>query len=286
MARPAFHAAGAAPAPVSLAGAGVGLRVPHYEDFLGAPQPADWLEVHSENYFGEGGFDLHVLTTLRRDYPISLHGVGLSLGSADRLDKRHLDRLAALVERIEPAAVSEHIAWGAIAGVHHNDLLPLPYTREALTLFEARIGEVQDRLRRPLMVENISTYLAFASSEMSETEFVAELAKRSGCGILLDINNLYVNAVNHGFDAAAALSPLAGASIGEIHLAGHTVTAEGLIDTHGDVVCEAVWQLYARALDRFGPIPTLIEWDTDLPPLAILLGEAAKARHLMELAHV
>jgi len=195
-----------------LAGVGIGLRAPHYRAFLDGAPAVDWLEVHSENFFGDGGFDLHVLDHVRSRYPVSLHGVGLALGSviADASDEArfaaHLERLAALVERVEPALVSEHLCWGAFGARHFNDLLPLPYTRDALRWMCVQVTRVQERLRRRILIENVSSYVAFAADEMPELEFLAALARRTGCGLLLDVNNLHVNAVNHGFDARAALA--------------------------------------------------------------------------------
>lgn len=266
-------------------GAGIGLRAPHYADFTAALQPVGWLEVHSENYFGAGGYDLHALERVRDDYPVSLHGVGLGLGSAARWDEAHLAELARLAEHVQPVFVSEHLSWNATAERHFNDLLPLPYTEEALALVAERVQRVQDRLARRILVENVSAYLEFAASEMSEGEFIDELARRTGCGVLLDVNNLYVNQVNHGSDALAAMRALDVRSVEEIHLAGHLRTEDCLIDTHGDRVAAPVWRLYAAALERFGPVPTLIEWDTDLPPLGVLLEEAAKARAILEKGH-
>ncbi len=267
-------------------GAGVGLRARHYRDFLEASQPVGWIEVHSENYFGDGGYDRHVLERVRADYPVSLHGVGLGLGSAEGLDERHLAKLKRLVDAIEPALVSEHLCWGAGLGRHFNDLLPLPYTREALALVAERVAKVQDALGRRILVENLSAYLEFAASEMTEGDFIAELARRTGCGILLDVNNLYVNQVNHGTDALATMRAIPVGCVEEIHLAGHLVTEHCLIDHHGSRVTDAVWRLYDAALERFGPVPTLIEWDTDIPELEVLLDEADKARVRMEVRHV
>lgn len=269
-----------------MKGAGIGLRARHYREFLGARPDlsprAGWVEVHSENYFGAGGYDHHVLERVRADFPVSLHGVGLALGSAEGWHEAHLDRLAALVERIEPALVSEHLCWGAAGGRTFNDLLPLPYTAEALKLLAARVSRVQERLRRRILVENVSAYIAFSENEMTEGEFLADLSLRCGCGVLLDVNNLYVNQVNHGADAAAQMGALPPSCVEEIHLAGHLVTDGGLIDHHGDRVAAPVWHLYQGALERFGAVPTLIEWDTDVPALDILLEEAAKATALME----
>lgn len=261
--------------------AGIGLRHAHYADVLATRPAVAFLEVHSENYFGDGGRDIAILSDLRRDYPISLHGVGLSLGQAGEASHAHLERLARLVDRIEPRWVSEHLCWGADGAQHWNELLPLPYTEAALDALAARIEAVQTRLRRQILVENISAYLTFRASEMGEFEFLAELARRTGCGVLLDLNNAYVNAINHAYDVDEALAPLPLSQVQEIHLAGHTVTPDALIDTHATQVCEPVWALYARTQARAGRrIPTLIEWDADLPALAVLLHEAARADHL------
>lgn len=259
-------------------GVGIGLRHAHYRDFLDATPPVGWVEVHSENYFGDGGFDLHVLNAVRRDLPVSLHGVGLGLGSAQPLDAVHVAKLKRLVERIEPAVVSEHLCWGATAGGHLNDLLPMPLTEPALVLLGARVGELQDALGRPVLLENVSTYVRFRDDQYGETAFLAELAARSGCGVLLDVNNLYVNQCNHGEDAIDAMNALSIGTVGEIHLAGHRATGAAVIDDHGSRVAAPVWALYEYALKRFGAKPALIEWDTDLPSLDILLDEAARAR--------
>jgi uncharacterized protein (UPF0276 family) len=265
--------------------AGIGLRAAHYRHFLEGRPPVGWLEVHSENYFGAGGYDLHVLEHVRRDYPLSLHGVGLSLGSADGLREQHLAKLQRLVERIEPLLVSEHLCWGAYDERHFNDLLPLPYTDEALALMVARVDQVQTALGRSILVENVSSYLQYRDSTIPELEFAAELARRSGCGILLDINNLYVNSVNHGFDPVAALAALPAQHVHEIHLAGHTSTELCLIDDHGSRVTDAVWLLYEAANARLGTIRTLIEWDTRIPDLEVLLDEARKAEAILAPAH-
>ncbi|MBW3501109.1 DUF692 family multinuclear iron-containing protein [Janthinobacterium sp. NKUCC08_JDC] len=261
--------------------AGVGLRAAHYRDFLARRPRVGWLEVHTENYLQPSGWDWHVLQTLREDYPISLHGVGLGLGSAHGFSEPHLQRVRAVVERIEPAIVSEHLCWGAVAQQQLNDLLPLALNGAALDLLCARVGRVQDVLKRPILLENVSTYLRFADDAMSEAQFLAELARRSGCGLLLDINNLYVNQCNHGEDALAAMQSIAPGSVGELHLGGHLLTPHAVIDHHGAAIADSVWDLYAAALLRFGAIPTLVEWDTDLPPLDILLGEADKAQSML-----
>lgn len=262
-------------------GVGVGLRARHYRDFLDGRPPVGWIEVHSENHFGEGGYDRHVLARVREDYPVSLHGVGLGVGSAEGLAHDHLGKLERLVDAIQPALVSEHLCWGAALGRHFNDLLPLAYTRAALALVAGRIHQVQELLGRRILVENVSAYLEFRASEMSEAEFIAELVRRTGCGVLLDVNNLYVNQLNHGSDARVAIAAIPADSVCEIHLAGHLVTEHCVIDHHGDRVADAVWRLYDAALERFGPVPTLIEWDTDVPELAVLLEEAEKARRRM-----
>lgn len=270
------------PRPVhALSGVGVGLRATHYRDFLARRPRVGWLEVHTENYLQPSGWDWHVLQALRQDYALSLHGVGLGLGSARGFSEAHLERVRALAERIEPALVSEHLSWGAVAQRQLHDLLPLALNGAALDLLCARVGRVQDVLKRPILLENVSTYLRFCDDAMSEAQFLAELARRSGCGLLLDINNLYVNQCNHGEDALLALQSIAPGSVGELHLAGHLVTPQAVIDHHGAPVAEPVWALYAAALRRFGAIPTLIEWDTDVPQLDVLLGEADKAQALL-----
>ncbi len=241
-----------------------------------------WFEVHSENYFAQGGPALARLIEIRANYPISLHGVGLSLGSAQPLDRDHLAKLKQLADRIEPALVSEHLCWGALAGRHYNDLLPLPFTEEALVLVCSRVDEAQTALGRALLVENVSSYYAFAESSIPEAEFVAAVAQRTGCRLLLDVNNIYVNAVNHGLSADNYLATIPMDAVAELHLAGFDRRGTMLIDTHGAPVDAAVWALYAAALERFGPQPTLIEWDADIPAFAVLLGEAQKAQQLIE----
>jgi len=266
--------------------AGIGLRAQHYRDVLEQRPAIGWFEVHSENYFGDGGAPLYYLEQIRARYPLSLHGVGLSLGSADDPNRTHLQKLRALIGRFEPALVSEHLCWSSISGRYLNDLLPLPYTEEALRHVCARIGEAQDVLGRQLLIENVSSYLEFAHSTIPEWEFLAAVASRSGCGILLDVNNVYVSAMNHGFDAVRYLRALPAAAIREMHLAGFSVNryedGEILIDTHGAPVAEPVWALYRQALRQFGPVPTLIEWDTDIPPLAVLQDEMRRADAILD----
>ncbi|SEB25478.1 DUF692 domain-containing protein [Variovorax sp. YR216] len=275
----------------SLTGcAGIGLRSEHYVEFIESRPPVGFIEVHSENYFGRGGKPLHFLKLARESYPLSLHGVGLSIGSVDPLSEPHLARLGELIEMLEPALVSDHLCWSSVGGIHANDLLPLPFTGEALSHVVSRVQRVQERLRRRILLENVSSYMEYVQSAMPEWEFLAEVARRSGCGILLDVNNIFVSAHNHGFEAMRYLRAIPRQVVEEIHLAGFTRKpvgggAEILIDTHSAPVAEAVWTLYAAALERFGPVPTLVEWDADLPPLPVLVAEAAKARSLMELRH-
>jgi uncharacterized protein (UPF0276 family) len=267
-------------------GAGIGLRTPHCREMIETrPADAGWLEVHSENYFGAGGQPHALLERLRADYPLSLHGVGLGLGSAASLDAEHLERLAALIVRYEPGFVSEHLSWGAVPGRHLNDLLPLPYTEEALAHATERVMRVQEYLGRRILVENVSSYLRFAHSTIPEWEFIAEISRRTGCGILLDVNNIYVSAVNHRFDAHAYVAAIPPAAVEEVHLAGFEDIGTCLIDTHGRSVAAPVWDLYRYAIERLGARPTLIEWDTDIPDLEVLLGEARKAQRILESRH-
>ncbi|MBM5811917.1 MAG: DUF692 domain-containing protein [Gammaproteobacteria bacterium] len=271
-------AAGARPVP---ARAGIGLRAPHHDEFLRRRPDIPWVEVHSENFFADGGRQLEVIDAVRRDHGLSLHGVGLSLGSTDPLSREHLRCLRRLVQRVEPALVSEHLAWGSVGGTFVNDLLPMPLTRAALRHMVARIGAVQDFLGRQILIENVSSYVQFPGAELSEPEFLVELARRSGCGILLDVNNVYVSACNHGFDAGRYIAALPPALVQEIHLAGHRVVddPEGvlLVDTHDAYVAAPVWELYRLAVARFGAVPALIEWDSRLPGLDELIGEARRA---------
>ena len=266
-------------------GAGIGLRAPHVGELLATRPAVPWLEVHPENYMS-GGPALVLLEAVRREYPVSLHGVGLSLGTAEDIDARHLSRLRSLVDRLEPCLVSEHLSWSTAGGAYLNHLLPLPYTDETLDVVGDHIDEVQNALGRRILIENPSSYLRFRHSSMAEPHFLAELARRTGCGLLCDVNNIYVSAWNVGLDAGSYLDALPVPAIGEIHLAGHAANdADGrtiLIDDHGSPVTAPVWKLYQRALERFGSVPTLIEWDTDIPELSVLLGEASVADRLLE----
>ncbi|MBL1278414.1 MAG: DUF692 domain-containing protein [Ectothiorhodospiraceae bacterium] len=291
--------------------AGIGLRALHFDDVLKQLPDVAWFEAHSENYFGfkesgfkesgfkessfdksgiiEGGFNndmpagipLHYLEKVRGHYPVSLHGVGLSLGSTDPLNKPHLKKLKQLIHRIEPGLVSEHLSWSSVDGQYFNDLLPLPYTEESLTHMVSRVSETQDLLGRQILIENASSYLEFTSSTIPEWEFVTALAQQSGCKLLLDVNNIYVNAMNHGFDPLLFVHSVPAEMVGEIHLAGHTVKTfdEGvlLIDTHDQRVCDAVWALYDDTVAHVGDVPALIEWDSHLPALAVLVEEAKRA---------
>ena len=263
------------------AAAGIGLRFQHHQAVVDSRPEVAWLEVHTENYMG-GGTPLSYLDAIRLDYPLSLHGIGLSLGSADGLNAAHLERIRRVIERFEPGLVSEHLSWSIADGVYLADLLPLPLTEEALDVVCRHVDQTQAYLRRRILIENPSTYLRFKHSTIPECEFLAAVAQRTGCGLLCDVNNIYVSASNHGWDPAAYLAALPAEAIGEIHLAGHSVRQldDGRvlrIDDHGSRVAAAVWALYAEALARFGAVPTLIEWDTDVPPLEVLLDEAAQA---------
>jgi uncharacterized protein (UPF0276 family) len=262
--------------------AGIGLRSPHVAGIAATQPRLGLLEVHAENYMADS-VALDQLLNLRPDYPVSLHGVALSLGSADQLDRVHLSRFKALTERVEPLLVSEHLAWSAIGEVYLNDLLPLPYTEESLDLFCRHVEEMQEALGRRVLIENPASYLRYRHSSIPEVDFLTEVARRTGCGILCDLNNIYVSARNFQFDPIAYLDALPIEAIGEIHLAGHHTAedVEILIDDHGSRVAEPVWNLHVAALQRFGPVPTLIEWDTNLPALEILLDEV---RHAQELA--
>lgn len=267
-----------------FASAGIGLRFNHHRAVVETRPPVGWLEVHTENYFG-GGVAVTWLEAARRDYPLSLHGVGMSLGSADGLDAAHLAEVAGLARRLEPWVISDHLSWSISGGTYLPDLLPLPMTEEALEVVCQNVTRFQDALGRQIVIENPSSYLQYRHSTIPEWEFLAEVVTETGCGLLCDVNNIYVSACNHGWDASAYLAGLPAAAIQEIHLAGHSRrTFNGrdiLVDDHGSAVPDAVWRLYAEALERFGAIPTLIEWDNALPDLDVLVAEAAKADALI-----
>lgn len=260
--------------------AGIGLRSPHLAELARDRPAAGFLEIHAENYLSRAPA-VATIDSLRGNYEFSVHAVGLSLGSVEGLDECHLDRVAALIRRLEPALVSEHLAWSVAGGRYFNDLLPLPYTEEALGVVERNVHRLQERLGRQVLVENPSCYLAFAHSTLSEPEFLAELVRRTGCGVLLDANNIVVTAHNLRLDPASWLDGLPASAIGQYHLAGHALNdADGepvLIDDHGSRVGEGVWALFDAIVRRYGPRPTLVEWDTDLPPLDVLLDEARRA---------
>ena len=261
---------------------GIGLRAQHYQDILQTLPDVGWMEVHSENYFGEGGKPLYYLEKISEHYPISLHGVGMSIGSTDKINYSHLHKLKALISRFQPFLISEHLSWGSFKGRYFNDLFPMPYTDEALLHMVNQVNLVQDYLNRQILIENVSSYLEFECSSIPEWEFISELAQRTGCGILLDINNIFVNACNHEIDARQFIDAIPVKHVKEMHLAGHTRKQfdDGttiLIDTHNKPVISEVWALYESATHRFRDVPTLIEWDTDLPALSVLLAEADKA---------
>jgi uncharacterized protein (UPF0276 family) len=265
--------------------AGIGLRFQHHKPVLDTRPDVAWMEVHTENYMG-GGTPIKYLDAIRRDTPISLHGVGLSLGSAEGIDPAHLERIRKVAERIEPGLMSEHIAWSVVDGTYLADLMPLPMTEEALEVVCRHVDQTQSHLRRRILVENPSTYVAFGSSIIPEWEFMTTVAARTGCGILCDVNNICVSAHNHGWDAAVYLAALPVAAVGEIHLAGHSIRnfSDGStlrIDDHGSRVSEEVWALYQQAIARFGAVPTLIEWDNEIPALDVLLQEAHRAGRMI-----
>jgi uncharacterized protein (UPF0276 family) len=264
---------------------GIGLRARHQAEVLANVPRVAWFEVHTENYFAAGGAQIDCLSHIRERYPVSLHGVGLSLGSTDELDRAHLLKVRRAVERFAPVRVSEHLSWSSVDGRFANDLLPLPYTEEALRHVSARIAQTQDALGVRLLIENVSSYLQFEHSTLTEWDFIAGVARESGCAILLDLNNIYVAAHNHGFSSHDYLHGIPRHSVQEFHLAGHTRVGNLLIDTHGAAVCDDVWELYRAALHRFGDVPALIEWDTDIPDFAVLQQEAQKADALRDQEH-
>lgn len=265
--------------------AGIGLRSPHYDAFVQNTPAIGWIEVHPENYFG-GGTHRHFLKKIRGNYPLSFHAVGLSLGSAHPVHSDHLRQIKELVDIFEPFAVSDHASWSASGNAHLNDLLPLPYTQETLRQLCDNIHRTQDFLQHPILVENPSTYISFKHNDMTEYEFMNEAAAKTGCGLLLDINNIYVQSRNHGLDPYAYIDNVHPAYVREMHLAGHSEkkTQSGiiLVDTHNTAVRSEVWDLFRHAVKRFGCIPTLIEWDQDFPPLETLLAEAQRARHILK----
>lgn len=266
---------------------GVGYKAQHYSAILEDPGAVAWIEIHAENYMGDGGRPLAQLRHLAERFPVSVHGVGLSIGGEGPLDRDHLKRLAHLVDWLNPASFSEHLAWSTHDSHFLNDLLPLPYTAASLARVCTHIDELQDAIGRSILLENPSTYLAFAESDWSETDFLAEIARRTGCGLLLDVNNVFVSAVNQQTDPRAYIDAFPMAAVGELHLGGHDADADDhgaplLIDSHGAEVADPVWALYAHVLERAGPRPTLIEWDTDVPDWPVLVAEAARAARLLQ----
>ncbi|WP_325894737.1 MNIO family bufferin maturase [Grimontia sp. NTOU-MAR1] len=259
---------------------GLGLRTQHYNDFLNARQPVDWLEVISDNFMVNGGKPLAILDRIRADYPMTMHGVSMSIGSVNGLDEDYLKRLKALEQRIEPKWVSDHLCWGGVHGRKLHDLMPLPFTQEALDVVVRNIHHAQDVLKRPLVVENVSSYVEFKDSEMTEWEFLTEICNATGSQLLLDINNIYVSAFNHGFSAFEFIDSVPKEHICQFHLAGHQNNGDHLIDTHDHPVCAGVWDLYEYALIRYGNVPTMIERDDNVPPLAELLDELDAARKI------
>jgi uncharacterized protein (UPF0276 family) len=264
----------------TLAGFGLGLRKPHYAAFLEQRVAVDFLEVISENFMVDGGRPRQILRDIRARYPVALHGVSMSIGSADGLDGAYLARLRALVDEIEPLLVSDHLSWSRIEGFSSHDLLPLPYTNEALDIVCANIGRAQDALGRVMLIENPSTYIDFSPADMSDWAFLDAMCRRTGCSLLLDINNVFVSATNHGFDPIAYLDSLPYERVRQVHLAGHSQGDDMLIDTHDQRVPTSVWDLYAHVLPRLGPVATMIERDGDIPPLGDLLGELDTARQI------
>lgn len=265
---------------------GTGLKPEHAQDIFSGERRADFFEIHAENYMGAGGPPHRLLRKIRETYPLSIHGVGLSIGGAGPLDREHIRRLSDLVRAYSPALFSEHLAWSSHDGVFLNDLLPLPYNAATLAQVCAHIDEIQDALRMPMLLENPSTYIAFAVSTMSEVDFLRAVARRTGCGLLLDVNNVYVSSVNHGFDAASYIDAFPIEHVGEFHLAGFAEDRDSdgarlLIDAHGSPVSDTVWRLYARALGRARRAPTLIEWDNDVPEFSVVARQVARARDVI-----
>jgi hypothetical protein len=270
--------------PKSFAGFGLGLRKPHYADFIDTQVDVDFVEVISENFMVDGGKPRQILHDVRERYPVALHGVSMSIGSADGLDGAYLKRLRALVDEIEPLFVSDHLSWSRIEGFNSHDLLPLPYTNEALDLVCANVARAQDAMGRAMLIENPSTYIDFADADMTEWRFLDAMAQRTGCGLLLDVNNVFVSASNHGFDPIEYLNGVPHDRVRQIHLAGHSQGVELLIDTHDKPVPLSVWDLYTHVMPKLGPVATMIERDDDIPPLGDLLDELAIARRIGDTA--
>ncbi len=261
-------------------GFGLGLRTDHYEQIVAEQPPVDWFEILTENYLVDGGKPLHYLDRIRADYPVVMHGVSLSVGSTDALNTAYLAQLKALADRIEPGWISDHLCWTGVAGQNMHDLLPLPYTEEAIDHVAQRVEQVQEYLGRPILLENVSSYLSWRDSDLPEWEFLTAVAEQADCLILLDVNNIYVSAHNHGFDPQDYLYGIPVERVRQFHLAGHSYNGELIIDTHDHPVPDPVWSLYADAVARFGEVSTMIERDADIPPLPVLLEELDEARRL------
>ena len=270
-----------------MVGAGIAPKPQHYASLLADPQPPAFIEVHAENFLGAGGEPHASLRALRDRFPLSLHGVGLSIGGEAPLDARHVERIAALIERYQPDSFSEHLAWSSHGLNHFNDLLPLVYDKASLDRVCRHVDELQTRFRRRILLENPASYVEFAASSIAEGEFLGAVVKRTGCGLLLDVNNAYVSSINHGRDPADYLASLPLHAAGQVHLAGHAVDSDALgapllIDSHGSEVADSVWELYARALESTGPLPTLIEWDNDVPSYEVLRDQARQAQEFLD----
>ena len=268
----------------AIKGFGLGLRPQHYEEILTGPKQVDWFEAISENYMVPGGKPLHYLDRICADYPLVMHGVSLSIGSSDPLNQDYLRQLKALADRIEPAWFSDHLCWTGVQGKNMHDLLPLPYTEEALGHVAERVKQVQDNIGRPMLLENVSSYVTFADSQLSEWDFLAEVARRADCHILLDVNNIYVSGFNHEFEPKDYLAAVPGDRVKQIHLAGHSNYGNFIIDTHDAAVIDPVWQIYAETISRFGPIPTMIERDDKIPPYQEVVDELKHARQIADKA--
>lgn len=269
-----------------IQGFGLGLRAEHYREFVDGPQAVDWLEILSDNYLVAGGKPLYFLDRIRRDYPMVMHGVALSIGGSDPLDREYLQALKALAQRVEPAWISDHLCWSGVDHLNMHELLPVPYTRMVLDHLADRVGQVQDFLGRPLVLENVSSYVSYQADEMWEWEFLAALARRSGCELLLDVNNVYVSSVNHRFDPKDFIDAMPARQVRQIHLAGHEDHGRYIIDTHDHPIADPVWALYAYTVGRLGQVPTMIERDDHIPPLADLVAELDVARGLAAQAQV
>ena len=266
--------------------AGVGLKPQHYDSIIDAQPQVAWFEIHPENYFAKGGLSHRALSRIREDYPLSMHGVGMSLGSEDGLDKNHLTQIKSLLDRYHPALFSEHLSWPRYQQYYSNDLLPIPYTNEALAVFKDNVNTAQDMLNRQILIENPSSYFMLQNNDYTEWDFLVTLCRQTGAGILLDINNIYVSAINHGFNAQQYIESIPAELVGEIHLAGHAEEEHSfgqlLIDDHGSEVKDTVWELYTQVIESIGPRPTLIEWDTNIPDWEILIQEARQAELILQ----